>query len=724
LPFLLLAGCLIHLRELLGDRLYWRDTHLMYVPMKHYLAETIRRGELPQWWPYEGGGAPFLAQPMMSFFHPTTLAYLILPFWRAFAFQDLSGTLLAITGAWALGRELRQSRLIALVSAVVYAANGYIVTLTEHTFMKLSAGTMPWYVWALLAAERRRGVWWVAPPAVMGLLLLGGDPQMALLASFAGLAVVLAARGSHWTTWLPALVSPLVGAALAAIQLGPALGIVGETERAAPMAEANRWPLQVKHIAGFVLPIDHGPLEFSRSTVIGLAAIVLICASLALLPRRTVAGLWVMTALGLWLALGDDWGLNLLARKVVPFWGQFRYPIKASALIMLGLSLLAGEGFRALARRPSRRRALTWGVLGGGALFLCALSRVPSPPSLAWQLGSAAIVAITASFGRPRWLRVSAVAVLAVAMIPTAITTLKMTAPSFYDPPPLAEVLRSAGVGLTGPGFERIDERHPAPEDYPFVDVAGVGGNSDDFGAFFDLPDLSYYSPGSSRRLRSFFGQEALDVEKAARLDGIFGIGFFVVEKDLVKGSSLPTLGEDRRFGYVVIPNRRTLPRAYGVHRALPVADVTAAVRTLKGGSFKPGREILLEGTVDPAWAERPDQLAVPLQIVRRTNNSVTLDAELPWPGFAVLNETAYPGWSAMVDGAMKTARVANGLVRAVEVPQGRHRIEWRYQTPGLLPGVAISVSTLLLLAAVGFFLARATSTHRHTLAGQAAREH
>ena len=38
------------------------------------------------------------------------------------------------------------------------------------------------------------------------------------------------------------------------------------------------------------------------------------------------------------------------------------------------------------------------------------------------------------------------------------------------------------------------------------------------------------------------------------------------------------------------------------------------------------------------------------------------------------------PGWSVTVDGSAATARVQNGLFRAVDLPAGRHRVEWRFQ--------------------------------------------
>ena len=66
---------------------------------------------------------------------------------------------------------------------------------------------MPWYLAALIVAGRRGGAWWVAPPMAMGLLLLAGDPQIALLTAGAGVVFALIERRAL----LVAILSPTAG---------------------------------------------------------------------------------------------------------------------------------------------------------------------------------------------------------------------------------------------------------------------------------------------------------------------------------------------------------------------------------------------------------------------------------------------------------------------------------------------------------------------------------
>ena len=65
---------------------------------------------------------------------------------------------------------------------------------------------------------------------------------------------------------------------------------------------------------------------------------------------------------------------------------------------------------------------------------------------------------------------------------------------------------------------------------------------------------------------------------------------------------------------------------------------------------------------------------------------------------YVFLNEIYYPGWTATIDGEPAEILRANSIFRALWVPAGSHRIEFRFWPRFLIPGAAISLATLTVV--------------------------
>ena len=70
----------------------------------------------------------------------------------------------------------------------------------------------------------------------------------------------------------------------------------------------------------------------------------------------------------------------------------------------------------------------------------------------------------------------------------------------------------------------------------------------------------------------------------------------------------------------------------------------------------------------------------------------VTVTARLGGPGWLVMTEAYYPGWSASVDECDTPIALAYGLFRAVPLEAGRHRVEFRYRPQSLRRGAMLSL--------------------------------
>jgi hypothetical protein len=187
-----------------------------------------------------------------------------------------------------------------------------------------------------------------------------------------------------------------------------------------------------------------------------------------------------------------------------------------------------------------------------------------------------------------------------------------------------------------------------------------------------------------------------------------------------------PAVQRVYRDGAVAIyENTAALPRARIVHSAAAVRDATEAFARLTeaaaAGSHAAAAGLADRIVVEPSADGQPPPVAPevsppPGEQVTMVEvgdpDRVELLASLASPGWVVLADTFYPGWTATIDGVAATIHPADLLFRAVFVPAGPHRIVFHYQPRPWRLGLALAVaglaaSTLLLASGRGDRAAR-----------------
>src|SRR3989442_733939 len=169
-----------------------RDAFRLHLPIKQYLIERLSAGELPQWFPYEALGRPFIGVTHTGVFHPFTSLYFLLLIPDAYRASTLLSCLLAAVGAFVLGRMLNFSRSGALVAGLAFALSGYLVSLTDHIAYLYSICVLPLFCAAFEKALVGSRAWTVAPAAVWATVFLIGDIQTGYYDGFIALPWAMA----------------------------------------------------------------------------------------------------------------------------------------------------------------------------------------------------------------------------------------------------------------------------------------------------------------------------------------------------------------------------------------------------------------------------------------------------------------------------------------------------------------------------------------------------
>jgi hypothetical protein len=146
--------------------------------------------------------------------------------------------------------------------------------------------------------------------------------------------------------------------------------------------------------------------------------------------------------------------------------------------------------------------------------------------------------------------------------------------------------------------------------------------------------------------------------------------------------------------GFRLWKNEEALPRARMIPwgRGLPEEELS---RRVARGEFDPRREALWAGSDE--WG---DSLSAPgeVRVLSETWDEIRMATECKAAGMLVVADTHSPGWCAEVDGQRAEIRKVYGVIRGVQIPEGRHEVRMWYAPPVFRIGFFLTVGGVLLV--------------------------
>ncbi|MCC7354710.1 MAG: YfhO family protein, partial [Anaerolineae bacterium] len=523
----------------------------------------------------------------------------------------------------------------------------------------------------------------------------------------------------------------VVAMGLAAAILLPAAEMTRHTARAAwDYGQTVGFSLSPAQWIGLLIPafFGRGPQFhwglWPRVEVGYVGILPLILAALALTMRREkqdrmLAGLAAATmlfALGVY-SLPHGW-----LTALVPGLGQLRAPARFVFVFDFAVAALAASGLDALLREwdTDARRGfdlawcnlkrftfLTWGIAVPLAYLALLLGQGQAPATFAHLSVTLISVVFFATFlalsllllaaRRLGWAKMETLGALAVILIfidlgsSGAYNDLGREDPArgFSEHAALVAFLQAQ------PGPFRIDTRTDVDRLWQ-PDMALVHGLEDVYGVAnpLTLSAPARYWEGLGSR--------------SSPLYDFLNIGFVIARKDVVLDWEKFALAFDGDAELNVYRNRRALPRAFLVHRAVAAGDAETAWAALHAPGFDPATTVVVEGgsALEGVIGENES-----VGFLARGLNDMELDVRAATPGYLVLSEVYYPGWRATLDGRPARILRANYAFRAVEISEaGTHRVRLWYAPASFQIGAALSLVTLLLLVGGAVRVARGGS--------------
>jgi hypothetical protein len=691
------------------------DAALQFYPWRDLLFESWRAGVPPFWNPYQLAGTPLLANSQSGALYPPHLLMAFAPGSTALRMNLLVWLHLALAGlgTYALARRLGANRAGAFFGGLCFGLSPFMTSWAALPSVVSTVAWIPWALWGAVGcwpcaakgdlapaphlSARNVGRSAAALAFAVAMMLLAGHMQFAAfgLAALAVVACVMATLRRRPAGLAVVAGAVALGGALAAPQLVPVMDYARFSHRIAVPSEAGyrayaAAAIRPFELPGLLIPQTYGdPSVFAApglaplsgywpalvkrganfaESAIGLGPALLF--AVLLLRRRAVAhpGVWAVGAAGL-LALLLATGTPL-ARMIyfwVPGWASTGSPGRAGVLFLLAACVAGALALGAAQREDAPGKAVRRWLLPGGGVIAAWVWAAVWPAGESWIQGvEPAIVA--------RIQHDAAMAALPLALIPLACAAICLaTKRQQWLPHALAA---GAVLGLLAFAWP---PRHGAPlaAVAPPPDGGRIAVQNEAWELLVTVASALPPNAATASRIHDIGGYDSLlhrdTVRLLAEANGRDPAppanGNMMFIKPGAPQAALARLGVSELW----------------VRQDLATPDQRLAAEPGPGGLLRvpiagPGRAFTARG---------------PARIVSESLASLTVEAD--GPGLLTVRDRNMPGWTARIGD--RRLEMAEGPWREVELPPGRHLVEFRYEPPGWRLGWTLFLCGLLVIA-------------------------
>jgi len=655
------------------------DFRLVQVPLITFLADQLKRHELPLWDPYSYCGNPIYANIQACFFHPLVFLAAVL--------SNISGSL-GLWLEWAVVLQVcvagffthRLARLLgctgagAWAAAVICETGPYFASRTEHIGAMMAAAWLPAAWYAVIRMRQKSDLRMLGLlGAALGMSVVGGSPAAttAVFGSTLLLSIILfVARLGRAANVGRTAIGCAVGIGVSAIAFFPAAELTQNSVAKYRMdwlgtGGGLKWQSLVSLIIPnfshiFDLANFKGPGDptflYLYSSITGLTFVLLV---LFFRRDRWVVALASLGLLGGLFMMGDSlppWRTlyPLLPERVrIGIHPEFTYCVFGECL-----ALLAGLGISRVIPKPGVQWALA--VVAAMELYFVGSNRPMNSVSVLQEPG---LTDQALNGSRELVQRVRMVS--AQSFPPARIDNTAGVSLAWAEAAPLTRVPTGNGCSPLAP--ERIIQIRLG------LHAGGRAG-------------WNYPVENLDSGMLDLMSERYLLVSEAAapRVDA---------SPRFRRMESLP--------GVLLYENTTAMPRAFVVssftERRYP--DDARFIET-------PHFDLRNAATLEPPAPATPlIRLKGSVLFMEYAPNHLALTASSDGPGLLVLSEAWYPGWEARLDGKQVPIYIADAAFRGVMLPTGTHQVTMDFRPRILVYSAVLSaifLAGMVALAACG----------------------
>lgn len=697
------------------------------------------------WEPDLQSGFPVAADLQNATWYPIARLFALFGFWNVFV---ISAYVLLSCFTYAYIYFLTKSWVGAAVSGIVAGMCGFSMAHLCHTIVLHG---MVWIPLVLLSIEKLKAegqrIWFAIGSGAIAFSLLAGHPQIPtyglIVAGFYAVTLAVFSSTRPFRFLLICAAMFLIGISLTAIQLVPLFELVSESVRDKPeLRFFQSISLRPLNLTTFVFPALFGATDKSfyypyfgtinfieRTFYPGLITILLSFIGLQRRKENRLVWFWIVIfIISLLLALGNSLPL---ARFIflIPGLNSFRVPARHVYEMILALTVLSGFGAAAIHQKYANQKTVLGAIFFGALVFASAAFAV-------W-LNSTTIQSMALKNGVTNltlnpWNNPAIATPIVLFFMASFVLIVYVRKPSSFRASVLLLVLV---IDLASIGFfcewklspeknvlqlpeslkgisEKLDKT-----DQRFLAVQGVWSSVDEgkpnLTRLWSIPNGSGYGSLILKRMNELLSMSAqgklegnwmASPNRSLDLMAVRYVSTRVEQADDVKDSIGNRWRLVHQFGNsVILENHRSMPRAWLVPKVIQTSrdEVRNAIVTslLPGGmKYKPDEIALVEDNFTFDGPMDPD---AKVRIMKIAKSSMEIQVDIAKPGFLVVSDVYYPGWTAKINNNFTKLYRTDYLFRGIFVPAGFSTIRMEYKPASFRWGLAITVALFLMLGFV-----------------------
>ena len=721
-PLLIAFGViLIFWKITLSGQFTWLngvDNAQQVLPWLQMQAREWHRGHFPLLDPYHWAGQSLIGQSQPGVAYPLNWLLFSLPLTHGrLQIPILNGyfVFIHILGAWAMFALLRTIRIVppvAAITAVAFGAGGYMATI-EWPQVLNGAVWLPVAVlfWLRFMSAPGRFVFAALSGAAGGISVLSGhhSSPIMILAVVAGVTVYMLferrltrRRLLHYSGGLAAF--GLFFFLLSAAQSLPASEYWRVAYRFVNSKEPVTFDQQIPYLVHRHFSLDLASLpglvvngfhrEAALNPFLGVVLVALGAIGFHAFRLTLYARLFLFLAVySLLLAVGENSLLHGLFYARFPLFDKLRNPSMIVLCVHFSILVLAGMGLEALRQGRVDRR---WGAgilrIGAAAMALLVVLYAIDPAKAVLQQGAAQFAFFAGTLGL-------------VLLVPSKPRTAAVLASALA----LAEVGANSTKGYPDRemGFVNLEalSRYDDIAVYisaqrrqtPFRITVDDGVALQCFGAWYGLEQANGCVAMSVNMFRDQWRPE---------LQPLLSVRYHV-------GANPKLPDQVKRFtgksGVHVWESPVYAPWTWTAHGFEQITEGQLSERYLRGWPAVREPLFALQGASQPAACPEIDKV----QLTDMQHEYARVEASMACAGILVYSSAVLPGWTAVIDGNPAPIVEAYGKLLAVNVPAGRHIVEFRYAPTSVRIGALLTLFGLLAAAVWWWLNGRAESGSR-----------